>query len=389
MELLRMILSLTYRSVWGRLSIEESTLRVSQIGGCILRSTFMKMPILNQPEPQRCMTYLPGRINQVGIVGHSEGGMIAPMVAARMPELGFIVLLAGPGIPIDELIVTQIGLFALEAGASDEEAEVLRAMHRTIHQVLNTQEDRAEIFTSIGAYFDGLSDADRGLLGWSRSMLNAVIESRMTPWWRYFLTFDPAVYLEQVDCPVLALNGNRDLNVPAAENLAAIERILGAAGNADYRVVELSGLNHMLNANGEGEPADTNLAIETISSEALALVSSWVGEQVGLAPGGTAVGEGFAALPQLLSLEPNYPNPFNGATIIGYHLPSDGAVELSLYNLAGQRVATLVRRVLEAGSHAVQWDGTDAAGNPAASGAYIFQLRAGAQIVAGRLLLVR
>jgi uncharacterized protein len=338
------------------------------------------------------VTYLRSRLDidpdRVGIVGHSEGGMIAPMVAAGSPEVDFIVLLAGPGIPIDELIVTQIGLFALEGGATEEEAEAQRGMHRVIHQTLNAEEDRAEIYTAIHAYYDGLSDAERALLGWSKSILNGVIESRLTPWWRYFLTFDPAVYLEQVDCPVLAVNGNRDLNVPAEENLAAIDRILGVAGNVDYHVAEFPGLNHMLNANGYGEPDDASTPIDTISPEVLDLVASWVREQVGLSVD-TAVGAFSTGLPQQLELERNYPNPFNGSTTIRFHVPRNGTVELVVYNLAGQRVVTLVRGAQEEGVHSIQWDGTGDSGHAAASGMYVYQLRVGTQLIARRLLLVR
>jgi pimeloyl-ACP methyl ester carboxylesterase len=338
-------------------------------------------------------TYLRGRPEvdpgRIGIVGGSEGGMVAPMVASRSPELGFIVLLAGPGIRLDELIVTQIGLFALEGGASEAQVEALRAMYRAIHRVLNTGEDRAAIYAAIGAYYDGLTDAEKGLLGWSRRTLNAVIESRLTPWWRYFLAFDPAVYLGQVRCPVLVLNGDRDLNVPAAENLAAIDRALRAAGNTDYRVVQMPGLNHLLNGNGEGEPADTSRAVESISPEVLDLVSTWIRQHAGLGPLSTAVEERAAVLPPFLSLAPNYPNPFNGDTAIRFSLPTSGAVELALYNLAGQRVALLASGKREAGAHVVNWDGRDEQGRALASGVYLYRLQAGVEVRARKLALLR
>ncbi len=328
----------------------------------------------------------PGRI---GIVGHSEGGMIAPMVASRSPQVALIVLLAGPGIRLDELIVTQHGLFALADGASEAQVEALRAMYRVIHQTIVAEEDRAAVYSAIGAYYNGLSDAERGLLGWSRSTLNATIESRLTPWWRYLLAFDPAVYLEQVRCPVLALNGDQDLNVVAAENLAAIDQALTVAGNADYRVVQLPGLNHLLNGNGEGEPTDTTRAIETISPEVLELVSSWVRQHAGLGPLSTAIEEHSTVLPQALSLAQNYPNPFNSDTAIQFALPRSGAVELALYNLAGQRVALLALGVREAGTYAVNWDGRDEQGQELASGVYLYRLQVEAGVVARKLALLR
>jgi len=339
------------------------------------------------------VTYLHGRQEidpgRIGIVGHSEGGMVAPMVASQSPEVAFIVLLAGPGIRLDELILTQIGLFALADGATEAQASALRAINHVIDQAIVTAVDRAAVYTAVGAYYNGLSDAEKGLLGWSRSTLNATIESRLTPWWRYFLAFDPAVYLEQVRCPVLALNGDQDLNVVAAENLAAIERALTAAGNTDFRVVQLPGLNHLLNGNGEAEPTDTTQAIETISPEVLDLIASWLREHAGLGPLSTAVEERSTALPQALSLAPNYPNPFNSDTVIRFTLPKSGAVELGLYNLAGQQVVLLASGRREAGTYTVNWDGRDEEGQELASGVYLYRLQMGAGMVARKLALLR
>ncbi|MSR83009.1 MAG: T9SS type A sorting domain-containing protein [Candidatus Latescibacteria bacterium] len=264
-----------------------------------------------------------------------------------------------------------------------------RYLYRVIDQAIVAEEDRAAVYTAVSAYYNGLSDAEQGLLGWSRSTLNATVESRLTRWWRYFLTFDPAVYLAQVKCPVLALNGDQDLNVVAAENLAAIDRALTVAGNTDYRVVQLPGLNHLLNSNGEVEPADTTRAIETISLEVLDLVSSWIREHAGLGPWGTAVEEHAITLPQALSLAQNYPNPFNSDTVIRFTLPNSGAVELGLYNLAGQRVARLASGMRAAGSYAVNWDGRDEQGEELASGVYLYRLQVGAAVVTRKLALLR
>ena len=325
----------------------------------------------------------------IGMIGHSEGGMIAPMVASRSPEVSFIVLLAGPGTPITELIIAQIGLFALDGGATEAQAQALRAIYRVIHHAVVTAGERSAIYNEVYAYYDGLTDAEHALLGWPRSVLNAVVESRLDPWWRYFLPFDPTVYLEKVTVPVLALNGDRDLNVPATENLAGIGRALSAGGNPDHTEIEYAGLNHMFNHNGEGEPADTTVAIETISPEVLDQVSSWIRERAGLAPAGTAVAEDLAALPGQLVLAQNYPNPFNGATAIGLSLPAPGPIDLAIYNLAGQRVATVARRELDAGTRTLSWNATTDAGVPVASGPYLYRLEHGGQAFTRRLMLIR
>jgi hypothetical protein len=101
------------------------------------------------------------------------------------------------------------------------------------------------------------------------------------------------------------------------------------------------------------------------------------------------VSEQAAALPQAFALQPNYPNPFNGSTVIRYSLPVRGDVELALYNLAGQKVVSLVRGPREAGTYTAIWDGRDDQGRELASALYLCRLQAGARVETRKLLLLR
>lgn len=103
----------------------------------------------------------------------------------------------------------------------------------------------------------------------------------------------------------------------------------------------------------------------------------------------TAVLEEDASLPQSFALAPNYPNPFNGSTAIQFALPAEGEVELSIYDLTGQKVAALVAGRRGAGTYTVRWDGRDAEGDALASGVYLYRLRAGGQRETRKLLLLR
>ena len=96
-----------------------------------------------------------------------------------------------------------------------------------------------------------------------------------------------------------------------------------------------------------------------------------------------------AALPAVFSLAPNYPNPFNSQTVIRFDLPAKEEVELVLYNLAGQKVATLVQGMRTAGSYSVRWDGRDETGRELAAGVYLYRLQAGTRVEARKLLLLR
>ena len=96
-----------------------------------------------------------------------------------------------------------------------------------------------------------------------------------------------------------------------------------------------------------------------------------------------------ASTPQVFALEPNFPNPFNSQTVIRFALPNPAEVELAVYNLAGQKVAVLVQGERPAGQYTVQWDGRDQAERPLASGVYLYELRAGAEVQNRKLLLLR
>jgi len=129
---------------------------------------------------------------------------------------------------------------------------------------------------------------------------------------------------------------------------------------------------------------------ETFSPLALATVGDWLRQRTGLAAPTTAIAGGDPeALPQTPALATNYPNPFNGDTVIRFTLPAPGDVELAILDLAGQRVAVLAQGVRQPGSHTIRWDGRGDGGRLLASGAYLCRLRVGARVEARKLLLLR
>ena len=90
-----------------------------------------------------------------------------------------------------------------------------------------------------------------------------------------------------------------------------------------------------------------------------------------------------------MALAPNYPNPFNAQTAIPYTLPEESAVEIQIYNPAGQQVRTLAKEGQPAGAHLAWWDGMDQRGQPVASGIYLYTLKAGAFVAARKMILLR
>jgi len=217
------------------------------------------------------ITYLKTRseVNpkMIGLIGHSEGGIIAPMIAARNPDVAFIVMLAGSGVPGDEIIVTQAELLAEAAGQNHEEAIKAGEKQRRILEVVKGNIDDVILEKHLHEELAGdMTDAQIG----------AIVRQLNIRWLRYFLTYDPAQALRKVKCPVLVLNGEKDLQVPPKRNLPVIRKALEAAGNKNFEVDELPGLNHLFQAAKTGSPAEYAEIEETMSPVVLEKVSSWI-----------------------------------------------------------------------------------------------------------------
>jgi pimeloyl-ACP methyl ester carboxylesterase len=207
---------------------------------------------------------------RIGLIGHSEGGTIAPMVAAGDPGVRFIVLMAGPGVPGDQLIVEQKRLIEEASGVTKEQAAQDAVRQRELFTLVETEKDDAVLEKELRAKMAGHV---------SEAMIDAGIQQLMSPWWRYTLTYDPATALRKVTCPVLALNGEKDLQVPPALDLPAIRKALEEGGNKHVEIDELPGLNHLFQTAKTGAPTEYALSEETISPVALDKIAAWILKQ--------------------------------------------------------------------------------------------------------------
>jgi pimeloyl-ACP methyl ester carboxylesterase len=222
---------------------------------------------------------------RIGLLGHSEGGIIAPMVAARSPDVAFIVLLAGTGLPGEEILYLQ-GQAVLKAmGASEKVLKAQLELQKRFFAILKTEKDEktadARMRELAKAAQETLSADERKAIGDIEALVAAQSKMVRTPWFRNFLSYDPRPALTKVKCPVLALIGEKDCQVPPRENLSQIEEALKAAGNTAVTVKELPGLNHLFQTCTTGAPAEYAQIEETIAPEALAEVVGWITRQVG------------------------------------------------------------------------------------------------------------
>ena len=217
--------------------------------------------------------------SRIGLLGHSEGGIIAPMIAARNRDISFIVMLAGPSITGREIILVQDSLISAANGMSAEALARSRRTNVRIFDIIQSEADTAvmrsllrPVLTSVAAErLDTAASEEVDQAGIERN-----ISQLTSPWFRFFLTYDPYPALTQVRCPVLALNGEKDLQVPSRVNLAGISRALAAAKNTQTVVQELPGLNHLFQTSTTGSPAEYASIEETFSPAALTMISSWV-----------------------------------------------------------------------------------------------------------------
>lgn len=204
---------------------------------------------------------------RIGLIGHSEGGIVAPMVAARRAETAFVVLLAGTGVTGEQVMLSQAEAMAKAAGAPPQAIEQNAAMQKRIFALMKEESDPQKLAEKLAGVLPAGPQGD------------AQIRQLTSPWFRFFLTYDPALALEKTKCPVLALNGELDLQVVSALNLPPIEAALRKGGNKDVRIERLPGLNHLF------QPAKTGLVNEyaqieeTMSPKVLDLIANWIRER--------------------------------------------------------------------------------------------------------------
>lgn len=217
---------------------------------------------------------------QIGLIGHSEGGLIAPMVAAQSEVVAFIVLMAGPGVTGEEILYEQAALISRAAGADDEAIRLNRKVQEKMFAVLKQEPDAAKAETRLKAIADemvaDLTEDQQKAFAAVRKNFDAQVKSVNSPWFRFFLTYDPRPVLAQIRVPLLAVNGELDLQVPPEQNLPVIAAAMQKAGNQKARTVRLPRLNHLFQTATTGGPSEYAKIEETISPVALDTIADWV-----------------------------------------------------------------------------------------------------------------
>ncbi len=181
--------------------------------------------------------------NKIGLMGHSEGGVVAPMVAARNKNIAFIVMLAGTGLPGDQILIMQQQLIGKASGMQEKELVKVKKQYEGAYAIVKKYNNIEEIKSALKTYMKLPEDGEVKLI--TDEDIAVPLKQIANPWMINFIKYDPAIALKKVKCPVLAINGSNDLQVPPKEDLAAIKMALEEGGNKNVTVKEIPGLNHL------------------------------------------------------------------------------------------------------------------------------------------------
>ncbi|MGB5943576.1 MAG: alpha/beta fold hydrolase [Leeuwenhoekiella sp.] len=214
--------------------------------------------------------------NQIGLIGHSIGGIVAPKLAAVNKDVAFLVLLAAPGVPGDELMLSQKAAVEKIMGVSEQQIDAGQKSFGGAYEIANRTDLEIPVMQdSIMAYFKRTFG---GLL--PESQAQAISKQLTGAEVLSLIQSRPSAYMSQIKIPVLALNGTKDFQVPAEANLEAIKNNLSAAGNTQFKIIPLNGLNHLFQESDTGALSEYATIEQTFSPKALTIISEWINTQI-------------------------------------------------------------------------------------------------------------
>ncbi len=234
-------------------------------------------------DAQTAIDYLISRRDvdktSIGIIGHSEGGIIAPMIASKRNDIKHIILLAGMGTKGIDLIMQQNKLALEDQNIEPQNVEELLSITRntleSIHHWQGTENDKTALRDKINSLWDKTPLIQRMKLNKDQYIRSNFI-AMSSPWFREFIKIDPSSYIKRVKCPVLVLNGENDMQVIAKDNTELIEVALTQGKNKNYKIKLYPHLNHLFQESETGK-VDEYIKIEqTISDQVLNDITEWI-----------------------------------------------------------------------------------------------------------------
>ena len=224
---------------------------------------------------------------KVGIIGHSEGGLICTILAAKHPEIAFVVMLAGPGVPIDHALITANEKKLRSQGKNEAIVNAGTELFELIFKEIKIKKDhqtKKQILSKIIRNWqasltgDAKKDIDE-FIAENPDFFEYMADEWATPWFEFAANYDPRINLRQIKSPVLALNGDKDCQVLAEINLPEIEKAMKEGGNKNFRIEYLKNINHLFQKCETGFRDEYSLIEETFNEDVMTLITDWIKEQ--------------------------------------------------------------------------------------------------------------
>jgi dipeptidyl aminopeptidase/acylaminoacyl peptidase len=225
---------------------------------------------------------------QIGLMGHSEGGIVAPLAASKSKDIAFIVLMAGTSVEGIDIIKEQSALIMRAANTPEDVIKSNDELLDKLYNVLTSNGDmetlRPELSKEVERSYNDLPEAQKKTITDKKEYIKSMVDMQFkqlgSPWMTYFLTYDPALALEKVTCPVLGLFGELDLQVPPSQSKEPMENALKKGGNKDYKIVVLPKANHLFQSATTGSPSEYAKLPKEFVPEFLDTVKDWIAERV-------------------------------------------------------------------------------------------------------------
>jgi len=216
---------------------------------------------------------------RVGLIGHSMGGMIAPRIHGQFEQTAFLVLLAPPSLPGHQVLSRQRARIADVSGASPTEVDSIRRQSRQVFEIIRSDRDSTDVASQLRPILQEGSARQEG--GARSDRLQLKVEANTSPWFRDFARYDPRPALRQVDVPILALFGGRDLGVPPQQNAGPMRAALADSPPDRVSVRVLEELNHRMQPVKTEQSSEVREIETTVAPEVLEQLTRWIGENVG------------------------------------------------------------------------------------------------------------
>ncbi|MCH7875817.1 MAG: alpha/beta fold hydrolase [Gemmatimonadetes bacterium] len=229
---------------------------------------------------------------QIGVLGHSEGGIVGPLAATRSDDIAFVIMLAGPGLNGEQILYAQGELIVRAGGGDDDAVARQRALQQRIFTAIRTDRGWDEVRDMIAAQIEeslaSMTVEQREAIEDDDAFIQRLVEAQIgqirSKWFRFFIDHDPLPVLERVRVPILGLFGELDLQVPAEQNRDAIREALERSGHPDYMLRILPGVNHLFIPATTGSPSEYATLDKEFAPGFLDLIAEWILARTRAAP---------------------------------------------------------------------------------------------------------